>query len=254
MRPVAGVFKTHRETARAAEDLAVSGFSPEQINSFYPETADAHIHRLPTSDTEQPGVGGAIGGAVGAALGLAGGFELMGATALIPGVGPVIAVGIAGAALFGAAGLAAGAAIGAAVDEDTTPGVPSDELFFYEDALRQGRSLIVVLAKNEDESRHARAIIARHGAESIDAARQDWWIGLRDVEEEHYRALGHNFEQDQEIYRAGFEAALRRECRGQDVDSTSDCLKWWYPDIWDTEPFRAGYARGNIYWRKVNHG
>jgi hypothetical protein len=251
MRTVAGVFRSHREAARAAEDLAVSGFSPRQINLFFPESPEVRVHSIPTSDTEQPGVGGALGGAVGAALGLAGGFELMGATALIPGVGPVIAVGVAGAALFGLAGAAVGSAVGTAVDEGTTEGVPSDEMFFYEDALRQGRSVLIVLAADEDEVRRARDTITHHGAESLDAARQAWWIGLRDVEEEHYRALGHNFEQDQDVYRAGFEAALRKECRGSDVDSTADCLKWWYPDVWDTEAFRAGYARGKVYWRKI---
>jgi len=30
--------------------------------------------------------------------------------------------------------------------------------------------------------------------------------------EEHYRALGHNFELDEDVNRAGFESALRREC------------------------------------------
>jgi len=252
MRPVAGVFHSHREAVRTAEDLAVSGFSPGQVNVFFPETPEVKIHSIPTSETEQPGVGGAIAGAVGAALGLAGGFELMGVTALIPGVGPVVAVGIAGAALFGVAGAAVGSAVGTAVDEGTTEGIPSDELFFYEDALRQGRSLVIVLARDEDERRRASHVIEHHGAESLDAARQAWWIGLRDVEEEHYRALGHNFEQDQEIYRAGFEAALRRECRGQDADATTDCLKWWYPDVWDTDAFRSGYARGNVYWQKAN--
>jgi len=239
MKTVAGVFKSHRDAARAAGDLAGAGFSRGQINLFFPESAEVKVHSIPTSDTEQPGVAGAIGGAVGAALGLAGGFELMGATALIPGVGPVVAVGIAGAALFGLAGAAVGSAVGTAVDEGATEGVPSDELFFYEDALRQGRSLVIVLADGDHEARRARDIIAHHGAESLDAARHAWWIGLRDVEAEHYRALGHNFEHDQEVYRAGFEAALRKECRGQDVDSTSDCLKWWYPDVWDTEPFRG---------------
>ena len=47
----------------------------------------------------------------------------------------------------------------------------------------------------------AREILAEAGAESLDAARRAWWIGLRDAESEHYRALGYNFEQDHELYR-----------------------------------------------------
>lgn len=55
------------------------------------------------------------------------------------------------------------------------------------------------------------------------------------------------FEQDQEAYRAGFEAALRRECQGKTVEQAADCLKWWHPDTWDSEPFRRGFERGRAY-------
>jgi len=81
----------------------------------------------------------------------------------------------------------------------------------------------------------------------VNAAREAWWIGLRDAEAEHYHALGHDFEQDHEVYRAGFEAALRRECRGRSVEEAADCLKWWHPKTWDSQAFRRGYARGREY-------
>ena len=81
-------------------------------------------------------------------------------------------------------------------------------------------------------------------------SRKDWWLGLRDSEEEHYRALGHNFELDQDVFRCGFESALRRECRGMTIDEETDILKWWYPDVWDSEPFRRGYGRGKEYWER----
>ena len=151
---------------------------------------------------------------------------------------------MAGAAILGAGGLISGVEMGSSAEEKTTTGLPSDEIFFYEDALRQGRSIVVLLADGEDETRRGHDTLAQHGAESIDAARQAWWIGLRDAEAEHYRALGHNFEQDQEIYRAGFESALRSECRGKTVDDAADCLKWWHPETWDSEPFRRGFERG----------
>lgn len=107
--------------------------------------------------------------------------------------------------------------------------------------------MVIALAGDEHEARRARDLILKDGAESLDAAREDWWVGLRDVEAEHYRALGRSFEQDQHTYRSGFESALRRDCRGKTIDEAADCLKWWYPDIWDTEPFRAGFARGRSY-------
>lgn len=99
-------------------------------------------------------------------------------TVLIPGVGPVLALGIAGAALLGVGGVLGGAAIGKAAEDKSTEGIPSDEVFFYEDALRQGRSLVLLLADNDEEEQRALEVLGRAGAESLDAARKDWWIGL----------------------------------------------------------------------------
>lgn len=248
MQTVAGVFRSREDARRAAGELLLSGFSWDQLNVLFPGATEEQIHSAPTSDTEQPGMGAALGGVLGATLGAVGGFELgVGATALIPGVGPVIAAGIAGAAILGAGGLIAGAKLGEAGEEKSTEGIPADEVFFYEDALRQGRSVVTLLAANPEDARRAREVLERGGAESIDAARQAWWIGLRDAEAEHYRALGHNFEQDQEIYRAGFEAALRHECRGRTVEDAADCLKWWHPKTWDSQAFRRGFERGRSY-------
>ena len=218
---------------------------------LYPGATEEEIHSVPHSTTEQAGVGAAIGGTVGAALGMAGGFELgIAATALIPGVGPVIAAGIAGAALLGAGGLIAGAEIGGEADRRTTEGIPADELYFYEDALRQGRSLVLAFTEGAVEKRRAHIAMEEAGAESMDAAREVWWLGLRDAEREHYHALGQNWDRDQGPYRQGFEAALRRDCRGKTVDEAADCLKWWYPEVWDSHPFRQGFARGREYLKQ----
>lgn len=138
MDTVAGVFSSPAEARAAAGDLARAGFSADRINLLFPGSSEEQVHSIHTSDTEQPGVGAAIGGALGAALGLAGGFELgVGATALIPGVGPVLAFGIAGAALLGAGGLAAGAAAGKAADEKSTEEFPRTSFSFTK--TRYGR-------------------------------------------------------------------------------------------------------------------
>jgi hypothetical protein len=249
MEPVAAVFRT-TETAHAAYgELRRAGFYPDHINLLSPGASEQAIHAVPTSDTEQSGtVGGALGGVVGGALGMAGGFELgIAATALIPGVGPGVAVGLAGAAHLGAGGAIGGAALGSKADTQSTEGLPADEIFFYEDALRQGRSVLIVMANGATEARRARELMAESGAESLDAAREAWWIGLRDAESEHYRALGHNFETDHEVYRAGFQAALQRENRGKTHSEAADYLRSRYPDIWETDAFRTGFERGQAY-------
>jgi hypothetical protein len=248
MRSVAGVFHSPENAQCGLDSLRRNGFSPDNVSFLTPDATEQQIHSVPVSETEQPGVGKAIGGAVGAALGMAGGFELgVGVSALIPGVGPILATGLAGMALLGAGGAALGVAAGAKADQDSTEGIPADEVFFYEDALRQGRSVVIVMSNGRREAERARELLAECGAESIDAARDAWWVGLRDAEAAHYRAQGYNFERDHEIYRQGFEAALRRPIRGRTYDDASPYLAGEYPAVWETDPFRSGFARGREY-------
>ena len=119
-------------------------------------------------ETEQPGMGKAVGGVIGGAVGMAAGMELgaAAATILIPGVGPVLAMGMAAAAILGVGGVVGGAAAGAALEKDSTTGLPVDELFVYKDALKQGRSVIFVEARDDDEAAKAHAVFANAGAES----------------------------------------------------------------------------------------
>ena len=160
------------------------------------------------------------------------------ATILIPGVGPVLAIGLAAAAILGVGGVVGGAAAGAALEKDSTTGLPADELFVYKDALKQGRSVIFVEARDEDEAAKARAVFAHTGAGSIDAAREEWWIGLRSAEKEHYHTLGGHFESAEQDYRAGFMAALRDNNGAVSAEPAGN------------EAFRRGYARGIQYHRR----
>ena len=50
----------------------------------------------------------------------------------------------------------------------------------------QGRTVMIALADEGDQAEAARQILQRNGAESIDAAREQWWVGLRNAEKEHY--------------------------------------------------------------------
>ena len=249
MRAVAGVFHNRETADRGYAELRRAGFSPDDINYLAPGASEEQIHATPVSTTEQPGMGKALGGVVGGALGAAGGFPLgVGLTALVPGVGPVLAAGLAGMALLGAGGAMAGAKAGAAAEEESTVGLPADEIFFYEDALRNGRTVLIVMANGATEAHRAQEILGEAGAESIDAARDAWWIGLRDAEAEHYQALGYDFQVEQERgYRYGFEAALRRQTRGKSHADAAEYLKREFPDYWDSEWFRAGFARGRQY-------
>ena len=193
-------------------------------------------------------MGKAVGGVLGASLGIAGGLEFGSAAAaiLIPGVGPVVALGMAAAAVLGAAGAVGGAAVGAALEQDTTPGLPADELFVYKDALRQGRSVLFVQAPDDDQAARVHQALAQEGAETIDAAREEWWIGLRSAEQEHYHGLGGNFAQDEQAYRRGFEEGVRRQ-HGVAPGETADRDKVTDQDRADDRAFRCGYERGKTW-------
>jgi hypothetical protein len=85
--------------------------------------------------------------------------------------------------------------------------VPENELFIYEDALRKGCSVVVVMAE-DDDANAVRGALEFAGAETVDRAREMWRLGLRDVEKERYSADGSVFERDERDFRSGFEAAL----------------------------------------------
>src|SRR6266567_8348120 len=98
MTTVAGVFRSREQAERAARDLGQSGLDINLIAPGSIEQAD----KEPVSGSEQPGMGAAVGRVLGGALGLAGGFEIGTAAAsmLLPGVGPIVAVGAGAAALL----------------------------------------------------------------------------------------------------------------------------------------------------------
>ena len=89
--------------------------------------------------------------------------------------------------------------------------------------------------------------LQRSGAESVDAAREEWWIGLRDAEREHYTNQGGNFNLDEAKYRLGFESALHPDCRGKSCEDVSARLKAKHGDDSTAPAFRQGYERGQDY-------
>ncbi len=249
MEPVVGVFANNSQAQDAVEILRDKGIG--QVTLLTPGEPKQEIEgAVPTEDMEQPGIGPAIGGVIGGAVGIASGMELgaVAASFILPGVGPVMAAGFLGAALLGAGGVAAGVAAGHAFETSVADGLPKDELFLYEDALRQGRSVVIVWT--EDQQGMAAEIMKLAGAESLDAAREHWWLGLRSAEEEHYRSKGRDFSTDEQCYRRGFEAALHADLRGKSYDAAFDELRARYGKECKEAAFQLGYERGLIYHRR----
>jgi hypothetical protein len=249
MKSIVGIFGARQEAERGARMLDSAGIARSRITVLTPDSTEQEIAAVPTIDAEQPGMGMALGATVGGAMGLAGGVTLGAlASVLIPGVGPVLAIGFAASAL----GLLGGGAIGGKLDNSLSDGIPQEELYIYEDALRQGRSVVIAFAENHAQVEAAHHALKQAGAESIDRAREMWWIGLRDIEKEHYDAGGEKFEQSEAEFRAGFEAAQHPANRSRSHEESRDRLSARHPLACDSDAFRQGYERGRIYYQQTS--
>jgi len=242
METVTGIFRSRSDAEEAVRQIHGAGIPNDRIALLTPGMNDERVETtVPTADSEQPGMGQAMGGTVGGAMGVAGGATLGAAAAslLVPGVGPVIAGGLLGAAILGAGGTVAGMATGEALEKELVAGLPHDELYLYEDALRQGRSVVIAFLDDEGAVYAVQGALVAAGAESIDEARENWWVGLRDAEAEHYEKSGGNFQTDEAGYRRGFEAALSSRADEAPANNPGD------------EAFRRGYERGVRYQKGV---
>ena len=250
MEPVVGIFRSRFDAFRAVDSIRSLGVDEEKINILTPGSTDRQVAGVSVSETEQPGMGTAMGTLVGGSVGAAGGLGAGAALAslLVPGVGPILAGGLVGMSLLGLGGAATGAAAGEALEE-TVSGIPRDELYVYEDALRQGRTIVIAEADDELQSDAVRQALAQGGAETIDAAREQWWIGLRTAEQETY-ADG-DFEQDEPYYRKGFEAAQSPAVRGKSFAEAQDYLTRHNPIAASYPAFRRGYERGRHFYEKL---
>jgi hypothetical protein len=246
MKSVVGLFPSRAAAEAAAQALRDAGFSSDRIAVLTPG-GPLPAAVVPTTDAEQPGLGAAVGGVVGGATGASGAVAAAAMTSVFPGVGPVIAIGL----LAGALAAMAGAAVGHKLEDALDIGVPKDELFLYQDALRRGRTVLVALADDDDRAEAARRVLRDAGAESLDAARERWWLGLRPVEAERSAAEGFDFTRDEPLFRRGFEAALERDTQGREYAEVVEYLRARDPDVYREPAFQRGYARGRAYHLSV---
>lgn len=258
MEAVTGVFATRSAAEAALQDLHQSGIPSDKTTLLIPGTDDKIVKEaqaVPVDSTEQPGMGNAMGALMGGGIGFIGGSALM---ALVPGVGPVTALGLLGAGILGAAGATIGATAGGKIERETYEGLPEDEIFVYEDALRKGRSVVVAVPNDKNSTTLVREVLQRNGAESIDAARDQWWVGLRTAEQSRYSNPGRNFSEDEPFFRLGFQAAMhaRTRCREFDqvsaeMDAALEDVKRKYPAADVEEPFLQGYRRGREHYQQL---
>ncbi len=161
METAIGVFAARDHAQVAVKELREHGV-PEESIVF-----------LTRSETEAKNIakelGAFVGGFVGGAAGITTG--VVAASLLLPGIGTVFALGIGAAALLTGAGAGAGAgsAIGSAATHDPDAPRPAsteksaEDIAFFREVLKEGRSLIVVRTESRELATAACAILDRLG-------------------------------------------------------------------------------------------
>jgi hypothetical protein len=154
----------HIDQAESAiNDLKLAGFTPDSISVVTRKPA-AEVVETEVDDETEAGQGALAGAIGGGTLGAVLGWLLAGGTALIPGVGPVIAAGIFGATISGALlGGTLGGVSGALVGQ----GVPKEDAEEYETYMKDGRTLVTVHPSNGQQVEATYDIFERNGATMV---------------------------------------------------------------------------------------
>jgi len=107
--------------------------------------------------------------------------------------------------------------------------------------------VVIAIAGDDAEAEAARDALTRVGAESVDAARRSWWLGLRAVEAEEYAGQGGDFKKDEPLYQLGFEAALRLRAPDKSYEEVATHHREQYADACAESAFQRGFERGQAY-------
>ena len=159
METAIGVFASRDHAEGAVKELRERGVPEESIVFLTRSESDAK------NIAKEFGayVGGFVGGAAGMTTGV------VAASLLLPGIGTVFALGFGAAALLGVAGAGAGAAASSAAVHDPAAPHPTsaeksaEDVAFFREVLKEGRSLIVVRTDSKELSTSACAVLDRLG-------------------------------------------------------------------------------------------
>jgi anti-sigma B factor antagonist len=159
METAVGVFSSRDRAEEALKELQQRGVPEQSINYLTRSESEAK--------TAAKEFGTYLGGFMGGAAGMSAG--VVAATLLLPGIGPVFALGFGAAALLGAAGAGAGRTVGSAAAHNPEVPLPtadekcSEEAVFLREVLKEGRSLIVVQTDSHETAKLACGILDRLG-------------------------------------------------------------------------------------------
>ncbi|HTS37623.1 MAG TPA: STAS domain-containing protein [Candidatus Solibacter sp.] len=157
METIIGVFSSRGHAENAVRELLERSVPQECIVFLSRSEGEAQSIGKQFGAT----VGGFAGGAVGMSTGV------IAATLLVPGLGPVFALGFGAAALLGLSGAGAGAALGKKLAGEGVPTTAeaecSEDIAFFQEVLSAGHSLIVVRTESAEIARSAGEVLDRLG-------------------------------------------------------------------------------------------
>lgn len=155
---VLGVFDTRDQAEEAALELRGKGFHKD-ISIVARDEEKGDIQETQMGGGEQEGdtaiEGITTGGALGGLAGLAAGAGAL----VIPGIGPLVALGPI-------AGLISGAATGGLAGGLIDWGIPETEGRHYEEDVKQGKILVTVQG-SEPRLNEAGDVLRQHGAHDV---------------------------------------------------------------------------------------
>jgi hypothetical protein len=163
------VFRNHRDARVAYDRLLVRGYTSDEISLLMSEsTRKTYIEEYEREGKQQPGsmategvaVGGAIGTAVGAA---AAAIAAIGTTALIPGLGLLVAGPLAAAFMGGGAGAVTGGILGGLIGL----GITEPNAKAYEEVLRNGGVIVGVKPHDNEDANEIKKDFEELGGEHV---------------------------------------------------------------------------------------
>ena len=163
---ISGFYRTREEGIAARNALLQAGYLPDEISYL---AGDVAGHETPAvgpvvstgAESEAP-----RDAWIGGVAGLAAGAIAM----VIPGIGPLIAIGPVAGAI---GGLGVGAAAGGIIGLFKDHGISGDEAEFYAEGVRRGGSLVTVHDVSGDRASEARRIHDKHGAIEVEKLTPD---------------------------------------------------------------------------------
>ena len=157
-----GIYQTQVDVEYAVDALRTDGFRNTDVSVLFSDqkgTQDFAVEKN-TKAPEGTAAGATTGVLIGGVLGWLAGLGGL----AIPGVGPLIAAGPIVAAL---AGVGVGGAVGGITGALIGMGIPEYEAKRYEGRVKDGGILLSVHSDNSDETKRAKVILERTGAQHI---------------------------------------------------------------------------------------